>query len=143
MAQFQRSPFYFSIYSVSQINKVHLTTCGNPLRGFDSLRAHTPSQSVALERTRFAGGSLQAANRLCAYCRLSPASKRSALYFTKMRTAIVEYVEVWNATIENFQESMELIFSLGCLSFVLTNFFAIGELSVKPSVVSQENIYTS
>ena len=53
---------------------------------------------------------------------------------------LIEYIEVWNATIENFQESVELIFSLGCLSFVLTNFFAIGELSSKPIQASQENI---
>ena len=53
---------------------------------------------------------------------------------------LIEYVEVWNATIENFQESIELIFSLGCFSFVLTNFFALGELSPKPSTVSRENI---
>ena len=56
---------------------------------------------------------------------------------------LVEYVEIWNDTIENFQESIELVFSLGCLSFILTNFFAIGELSSKPRSVSQENISVS
>lgn len=42
---------------------------------------------------------------------------------------LVEYVIIWNSTIENFQESVELIFSLGGLCFVLTNFFAVGELN--------------
>ena len=42
---------------------------------------------------------------------------------------LVEYVETWNSTIENFQESAELIFSLGGFCFILTNFFAIGELN--------------
>ena len=49
---------------------------------------------------------------------------------------LVEYIEFWNDTIGNFQESMELIFSLGCLSFIVTNFFAIGELSSKSSAAS-------
>ena len=53
---------------------------------------------------------------------------------------LVEYIEVWNDTIENFQESIELIFSLGCLSFIVTNFFAMGELSSNLTPASQENI---
>ena len=35
----------------------------------------------------------------------------------------IEYVQTWNSSIDTFQEAIELVFSLGCLSFVLTNFF--------------------
>lgn len=56
---------------------------------------------------------------------------------------LVEYVEIWNTTIENFQESIELIFSLGCLCFILTNFFATGNLNKKISQVTESNISIS
>ena len=36
---------------------------------------------------------------------------------------IVEYIESWELLISTFQEFIELIFSLGCLSFVITKFF--------------------
>lgn len=42
---------------------------------------------------------------------------------------LVEYIEIWNADIENLQESVELIFSLGGFAFVLSNFFALDKLS--------------
>ena len=41
---------------------------------------------------------------------------------------LIEYVQIWNPDIENFQESFELIFSLGCLGFILTNFFTSNSL---------------
>ena len=36
---------------------------------------------------------------------------------------LIEYVQTWNSSIATFQEAMELVFSLGCLGFILTNFF--------------------
>ena len=56
---------------------------------------------------------------------------------------LVEYVQVYNSKIENFQEPVELIFSLGCLCFILTNFFAIGNLSTKSSQTSDRNVSIS
>ncbi len=56
---------------------------------------------------------------------------------------LIEYVEVWNSTIENFQESVELIFSLGCLCFILTNFFATGDLHRKISQATDHNVSIS
>ena len=45
---------------------------------------------------------------------------------------LIEYIKTWNHSIATFQESIELIFSLGCLAFILSNFFATGELIRKP-----------
>ncbi|MGD1918035.1 MAG: hypothetical protein ACFCAD_03610 [Pleurocapsa sp.] len=56
---------------------------------------------------------------------------------------LIEYVEIWNSTIENFQESAELIFSLGGLCFIAINFFAIGEYSLRASSNSPKNISLS
>ena len=53
---------------------------------------------------------------------------------------LVEYVQIYNSTIENFQESVELIFSLGVLCFVIINFFAIGDISAKSSQTIENNI---
>ena len=36
---------------------------------------------------------------------------------------LIEYIQTWNSSIDTFQEAIELIFSLGCLSFILSNFF--------------------
>ena len=36
---------------------------------------------------------------------------------------IVEYISSWGVVIESFQEFIELLFSLGCLAFTITNFF--------------------
>ncbi len=52
---------------------------------------------------------------------------------------LVEYVQVWNADIENFQESVELIFSLGGFNFILSNFFALDKLSQETNDISKEN----
>jgi len=42
---------------------------------------------------------------------------------------LIEYVQTWNASIATFQEAIELVFSLGCLNFVLSNFFATIKLT--------------
>ena len=52
---------------------------------------------------------------------------------------LVEYIAIWNADIENFQESVELIFSLGGFSFILSNFFALDKLSQEKNDISKEN----
>lgn len=36
----------------------------------------------------------------------------------------IEYIQTWNFHIATFQEAIELVFSLGCLSFILNSFFA-------------------
>ncbi len=40
---------------------------------------------------------------------------------------LIEYVQTWNSSIDTFQEAMELVFSLGCLNFILSNFFTTVE----------------
>lgn len=52
---------------------------------------------------------------------------------------LIEYVQTWNSSIATFQEAIELIFSLGCLSFILTNFFATTSSQSKRAKISTPN----
>ena len=46
---------------------------------------------------------------------------------------LIEYIQTWNSTIATFQEAVELIFSLGCLCFIISNFWTTDKLQPKSS----------